>query len=299
MRENLLRKGLVLGIILLFVGVCFVPSINANFHTKSKNADMVEINIELFGINELIEHKVLLSKGDVLKVHNLIDGIEDKLEKSETIDENVELLNGFIMELDKYGVFPEGKSVNEIQGLVTERYQNSMFMKQLEGVCVKNKISSDIDENSLCSVSGNLHMPISINFISASCLATYGVWFLIVVLYEMFRDNFEGNYPIITDILFGLIDSLLLAIDVIFFPFLAVGLVALLIAQINPLQFFNVIYFENSSGYIETNGLNGEKIWEGNLTGSIIGFTGIKIWDISERESFFSGFALSVDIESV
>ncbi|MCK5112995.1 MAG: hypothetical protein KAQ84_05575, partial [Thermoplasmatales archaeon] len=49
-RNNLIKKGLAVAVILLFIGLAFTLSINANISKESLEDELVEITTELYGI---------------------------------------------------------------------------------------------------------------------------------------------------------------------------------------------------------------------------------------------------------
>ena len=50
MKHITYQKGITLAIILLFIGLAFTPSINANISKESLEDELVEITTELYGI---------------------------------------------------------------------------------------------------------------------------------------------------------------------------------------------------------------------------------------------------------
>ena len=49
-RNNLIKKGLAVAVILLFIGLAFTLSINANISKESLEDELVEITTEVYGI---------------------------------------------------------------------------------------------------------------------------------------------------------------------------------------------------------------------------------------------------------
>ncbi|GAH55890.1 unnamed protein product, partial [marine sediment metagenome] len=93
-----MKKLLVVGIIFLFLGLAFAPSINANISKASIESEMVEITTEICGFNGG-KHTVQLTKEEAEEVEQLIDDIERRLDKVETREEAVEIFNEAIVEL--------------------------------------------------------------------------------------------------------------------------------------------------------------------------------------------------------
>jgi hypothetical protein len=75
------KKCLAVGVILLFIGVAFAPSINADV----VDDELIEINIEFCGLGE--KQTVQLTQEDADEVERLFDDIEQRLSEVETMDE--------------------------------------------------------------------------------------------------------------------------------------------------------------------------------------------------------------------
>ena len=121
--NNLIQKGVAVAVILLFIGLAFAPSINANVSKSSIDNELVEITTEVCGLNGG-KHTVSLSKEDAIEVENLIGDIERRLDRVETREEAVEIFNEAVVELDKYGLLG-GLSVKQVQRLVNGRYMST------------------------------------------------------------------------------------------------------------------------------------------------------------------------------
>ena len=78
--NNLIKKGVVVAVILLFIGLAFAPSINANVSKASLDSELVEFTTEVCGLNGG-KHTVSLSKEDAVEVENLINDIERRLDE--------------------------------------------------------------------------------------------------------------------------------------------------------------------------------------------------------------------------
>lgn len=130
MSYNLLKKGLAIAIIFLFIGLALAPSINANV---TLDTELVEITTEICGIDGIESKIVKLTKQESIKLEQLIDNIKIRLDKAETREETIEIFNDAIIKLDKYGLLC-GLSVEQAQRLVVERWQNSKVFDLLENI---------------------------------------------------------------------------------------------------------------------------------------------------------------------
>ncbi|MCJ7697209.1 MAG: hypothetical protein MUO73_02640 [Thermoplasmata archaeon] len=122
-KYSLLRKGLAVGIILLFIGVAIAPSINFNVVKASNDNDLVEVTTQACGLPGLKPQTVKLTKQQASEVENLFDSIKTRLDNATSRGETISIFNDAVVELDKYGLLGD-LSVEKAQRLVTGRYQN-------------------------------------------------------------------------------------------------------------------------------------------------------------------------------
>jgi len=146
--NNLIKKGLVVAVIILFIGLAFAPSINANISKTSIDSELVEITVEVSGIDGVKPHTVSLTKEDADEVEK--DDIERRLDNVETREETVEIFNEAVVELDKYGLLG-GLSVKQVQRLVSKINLNLRFGKLVEEYFGSEKEENDTS-NRLCLV---------------------------------------------------------------------------------------------------------------------------------------------------
>jgi len=110
---NPIRKGVVIGVILLFIGLAFAPSINANMGKD----ELVEFTREVCGLNGG-KQTVKLTQQQADEVEGLFNSIREKLNATESREEAEDIFKDGVVELDKYGLLG-GLSVKQAQRLVT------------------------------------------------------------------------------------------------------------------------------------------------------------------------------------
>ena len=115
-RYNLIKKGIVVAVIFLFIGLAFAPSINANIN---KESNLVEITTEVCGIDGVKPHSVKLTTEEASKVGALFDSIKERLDGAESREETVEIFNEALLELNEYSLFYEKTSAEQVQSLIT------------------------------------------------------------------------------------------------------------------------------------------------------------------------------------
>ena len=282
-----MKKLLVVGVIVLFLGLACAPSINANV---SKESELVEITTEICGLDGGGKHTVQLTQEEAEEVDRLFENIGDKLNTTDSREGAEEIFNMAIVELDKYGLLG-GLSVKQAQRLVTGGYQDSRFMKLIERLYDRNQ--ADTDSNFLCLIVGQT----SETYISSLLL------------------NIISLGPIIVELLPGVFIGAVEGLELLLIFLWSISyLLVSVFDSIRPIYMGGQICFgwmDDTEGWVYTNGLNGIKNCSGKLKGKIhtltsvgtavVGFTGIRQLMYSEngRESFFLGFARRVKIEEV
>jgi len=255
-----MKKLLSVGVIVLFLGLAFAPSINANISKSSIDSELVEITTEVCGWDGE-KHTVSLSKEDALEVEQLIDDIERRLDEVETLEETVEIFNEAVVELDKYGLLG-GLSVKQAQRFVSGFNSNSRLVKFLDRL-FKREVGEQNDvDNYLCLVSTRV-------------IDAMGRWFLVsVVLW-----------------LIGIPDAIAEALICYFVykPFCLFEMIMAVSVLPEGLQTEILSYYS-----IGLKGIKRGGEWE-----AIMGFTGIKLTKLTEPwykewNQWYFGFALAI-----
>jgi hypothetical protein len=265
-----MKKLLVVGVIGIFLGLAYAPSINANV---SRDSELVEITTEICGLGGG-KHTVKLTKDETEEVEQLIDDIKRRLDEVETREETVEIFKEAIEELDKYKLLGR-MNINQVQKLITGQFQNMWKGEFLEKV----NIDSSIKGNFFCLLAGNTDFTIFNGILSTLFLALS----FLFLGFEVFILLWMGSYYFSN-----------------FFPLSAGHTISL------GVQGTQWTY--PAEGWVFTTGLTGVKNWEGNLIGDIrlgildefigvTGFTGIKIKNLNSNDVFYMGFALRAKIE--
>jgi len=317
MSYNLLKKSLVIAIILLFLGVAFAPSINANVPKE----EYVEITTEIYGINGIKPQTVKLTKEESIEIEQLIDNIKFRLDKAETKEEIIEIFKDSIIEFMKYGLLND-ISANELYNLVCYHDEYSIESGTLT-LFLKEEMDINKNTNIACLISGetdetNIRGLASI-LTAIISYSTFGTFYLVSELvFPKLNDFFENN-PIILSLLNRiknpiLTSLLLLALyPPILLPFELSGIISI------GRFVFNI--FEGSfeprpaKGWVSTYGLNGKRDWEGEFYGQeihpfipfgnigAIHFTGLKInldpfyLPVWTSKYFYLGKALYVHLD--
>jgi len=313
-----MKKLLVVGVIILFLGLACAPSINANV---SKESELVEITTKICGLGGG-KHTVQLTKEEAEEVVRLFGHIRDRLDRSETQEESIDIFHWAISQINEKGLLPKGMNVEEIQALMTDKLIKNDWGKLVEKSSEHNIQPIDDNENRNCLIAG--HTSFSL-FVSYSTIPRFILLFLLaqirffrfklmLYLMEKIHDLTNYSFPLLTFIYEKLHINIFL-LDMYLSLFLGLALPFLLPIDIRGIITFGFSFtdpwydttYRPSEGWIYTNGQNGIIKWNdtfyGHLEEELIGFyvgatgyTGIKIW--LPFNTFFLGFASKVKLDS-
>ena len=287
MRTSVVKNGLVLVVIFLFVGVAVQPSI-ADVSIESDNSELVEITIQICNGNGANDHTVMLTQEQAEELEKIINRTKTKLDAAETMEETSVIFNETVFSLYEFGVLPDGMSIEDAKRLVNGKEQNQRIANKLERWFSRNQEKKETVENFLCLIAGHTNKTYFTGPLSIPLIILYIIIAIIDVNIDM---------PLVLNL-----------------PFVFLYGLSFLTWQFNPLAFGHMISFGEvedgtpwfppisipAKGWIYTIGLNGIKNWN-SFIGRVLGFTGIKIC-LSLRTSiyqthFYLGAALMVDGE--
>jgi len=300
----MIKKGLAVAVILLFIGVAFTSSINASVIKD----ELVEFDVEFCGLGK--KHTVKLTQQEADEIDKLFDDIKEQLDTVETIEETEEIFKGAVVELDKYGLLGV-LSVSQAQRLVTGKYQESTEDKYMEK-------SLDENENRFCLITGNTNRNIFIDFVTFLYLGFGAICFLlylpILLLFESLPEEIKERFLEIFPN-FGILAQIL----IIYMPFFRNSVKPVYIGGVISFGYSWVelshalpVYYRPSEGWVKTNGLNGVKEWNGEIYGwlgnlfpvglqkdfkGVEGFTGLRFYNSSSN--YFLGYARHVKLDNI
>ena len=143
----MLKKGLAVAVILLFIGVAFAPSINSSVIKD----ELVEFDVELCGLGQ--RHTVSLTQQEAHKVELLFDDIQEQLNNVETREEAEEIFKDAVVELDNYGVLGDVSVMDAIELVNNPTYDDGVIYL-MEALSEKYPQIFQ-SGNYLCSVAGS------------------------------------------------------------------------------------------------------------------------------------------------
>ncbi len=290
-----MKKLISVTVILLFIGLSFAPSINANVSKE----ELVEFTTEVCGLNGG-KQTVKLTQQQADEVEALFDSIREQLNTTESREEAEEIFKNVVVELDKYGLLG-GLSIKQAQKLVVNGYQDSRTMKIPERIISKFQNNNS---NYFCLIVG----------------ATNGT-------------NFDSQLELLfgrMTVLLGLVGPIIFDKFPLYMFFIIGYFFMDFFDSFNPVAIASRINLGGekgggwnpefvefyANGWIVTTGLLGVKRYNGELIGTlplygsailcngfiykfnpgIIGFTGLQMYNSIRDKHFYLGSALATGI---
>ena len=267
MKDCWMKKGLVVSVIFLFIGVAIAPSINTSVVKASDDDDLVEVTTQACGIKGYGNTTVKLTREQYRNLEQYLVEFRARLNQTSTRDEAVPIFKEAVVELNKYGLLPKGMSVERALKVITGVYNNKNIMKVQETLLRSHLLTQEDMSNDFCLIAGQttntLIQPI-LNYFTQIPLLTIEV-IPIILLFVLFAAGWiiGGTDTIIFTILFGLL----------YIPF-TIPLVCYLLYMKYSCERQKILigadlYLFNSTGWVDTIGLTGKKSINGSLRGQI------------------------------
>jgi len=268
MQQNiLLKKGFVVSVVFLFIGVAFAPSFNFYIARAANDNDLVEVTTQACGIKGFGDTTVKLTRGQFAEVEKLFDDIEVKLKTVRTREEAIPIYTNAIMELNSYDLLPKRMSVEQVQKLVRERFLKGQGSSLFEELSHKNRLQ-EYHNNFCCLISGVVQ-----DGYAMGILYMIG---MILLLLSIFPSLFHIN-----TVIFGLIGL----------PLMVIGYITVNFFPLAIMQQVNIL-----SGNMTLFGLGGSTHFNEGL---LNGFSGIKITRMDTKEMYLLGFSLMVSYQEL
>jgi hypothetical protein len=300
MKTGLMKEGLVVAVILLFVGVAIVPTINFNVVKASNDNDLVEVTAQVCGIKGFGNTIVKLTKQQYQNLEQYLVDFRARLNQTTTRDEAVPIFKEAIVELNRYGLLPKGMSVEQVQKLVTRQNQNKKIEKFQEKLLPSHLLTQNNHIN-FSLIAGITDVTTIIGLLPTISISIG----LLILLYDPIQNDLLNR--IILSIIFFL---LLFGLIGYFLPGSLFSIITLgMWNQFPPPPYPPPITDKPSKGWVYSFGFNNTNKWKGPFYGNIftisiipftqlyvgiVGFTGIKI--VLPGLCFYLGSALSVNI---
>ena len=108
MKDTWVKKGLVVSVILLFIGVAVAPSINFNVVKAYNDNDLVEVTTQACGINGFGNTTVKLTRQQHQSLEQYLVEFRARLNKTTTREEVVPIFKGCYCGVGQVWVVAEG-----------------------------------------------------------------------------------------------------------------------------------------------------------------------------------------------
>jgi len=279
-----MKKLVVVGVILLFLGVTIAPTINFNVVKASTENEYVDVVSEACGMKGFGNATARLTRQQYEDLEMYLTDFSARLNQTTTKEDALLLFKEAVLELNKYGLLPRGMSVPQAQKLVTEAYrlqENSRLSNFFQHSL--NKMNNSNLDNAFCLVTG---------YLSDSLYLQVVLWTL---LWSLAYSNYYHLF-----------------LRELLFLFFSLTLPFIVFKQLFPVHLMTGITFRGQ-GHLNTYGLLGQKKWNGYLIGGfsrtygfnnpfgILGFTGFHIVSVSgwygPFNSYLIGSAVAVGVD--
>ncbi|HVQ00425.1 MAG TPA: hypothetical protein VMT57_02810 [Candidatus Thermoplasmatota archaeon] len=259
-----MKKCLAVGIILLFIGVAVTPSINSNVVKTSDDSNLVEVTSQACGIQGFGNTTAKLTKQQYQNLEQYLVDFKTRLNQTWTREEAIPIFKDAVVELNKYGLLPQGISVETAQKLIIGGLYPTKILNLLKKILLfQNKKIDTPDDvlNLFCLVYTHAIHVYEINFIT-----------LIASAFGAMYDKYNLK-------VFYLLNELVFEYS-----------------QIKPLKFMNEIGSISPAYYYYTIGLKGVQNGSDAFFRAY-GFSGIKIFlDYGTLEAVYFGYALEAKL---
>jgi hypothetical protein len=288
-------KIMVIGVILLFVGMTFAPTVAVRVVTASLDTDYVEVSTETCGIPGYRNTTVRLTNLQYHALEDYLTEFKTRLDQATTREEAVPIFIDAVAELHKYNLLPKGMSLLGAQSLIT---RNGLWTPLWEKQTSPSN-SSGLS-NQLCLIAGQ----------ATNCFVSNP---LTPVLQDfvLFLDQLFPYFIYLHQVLF------LFMLGILIGPY-CLNIMPLM-SRLTSLRGFALLAFgyysfygdtDAAKGWINTVGLQGLNEYTGEFYGQIpypkgnpivrlytgaVGFTGIRLY-LPDQSSHFMGTAVAVNI---
>lgn len=294
MKKGSIRKGFVIGIILLFVGMGIQPAF-AKMPVDSNNSELVEITVEIYEVDKTYNHTVMLTREQAEELDILIKNIETELDSADNSNEAKKIFKDKIVSLNELGLIPKSISLTEVQDLVIGEQQNQRILNIFERYYNKNEKILSNDSSILCLLAGKTINTVFIGPITfLFCLQAASVLARFLFFSGRIKDlNPDLYMPYYNLFRLRMVFWLALAGILNFLPLKIGAYIHYGWFQPGP---FGGSWPIPAEGWINTYDSSGKKEWSGDFYGEVFGFTGIKIIT-GFLDFYYFGAALWVKID--
>jgi hypothetical protein len=122
MRTFCVKNGLVVGVILSFIGVAVHPAM-ADISVVSDDSELVEITVQFYEINKTYNHTLMLTQQQAEELELLINNTKTVLDAADNSEETETIFKDTVSSLNELNLLTNGMNVEKVQRLVTGKEQ--------------------------------------------------------------------------------------------------------------------------------------------------------------------------------
>jgi hypothetical protein len=259
----MIRKYLVVGIILLFIGVSFASSINSTIINTDQDNDIVDVSIQACGMKGFGTSTVTLTRQQYTDVEKIFDEFQLQLKTVNTRQEALTIYTTALRSLHPYGLLPDGVNVEQAQSVLVDGCAKERGLRIFKNFSPETS-TQKIQHNICCLVAGVVQDGDAIGLIGM-------IGMILQMIAIMTRIAF-----------FALIGNILLLLSEIIVTVVPVALMQ------------GITLFEADLYSVGLLGFKHHTLPYNSGTGKIYGFNGIKLTNIQTGEIRLLGFAAAV-----
>jgi hypothetical protein len=147
MVNGMFKKGLVVGIIILFISVSVAPSINANIGRSPVMSKFVETSVRIHRDNGITSYTLRLTENELEEVDRIFDNLKVRFDSAESDEEIDEIYDDAVESLYELGLFPKDMTVEEAKQFIKGKSRKSSVKIPVGNL-------ETVNENWNCQIAG-------------------------------------------------------------------------------------------------------------------------------------------------
>jgi len=157
MKDNWIKKSVVVSVILLFIGVTTAPSINVSVVKASDDNELVEVTTQVCGIKGDNNHTVQLTKQQAREIKTVFDDLKNRMSTAGSMEETQWIFNDTLTSMSRYNLLPNGMNIEQAKRLVSSTVHNQKIISFLQKISTKFLADAKAGtiQNSFCLIAGN------------------------------------------------------------------------------------------------------------------------------------------------
>jgi hypothetical protein len=122
-----MKRLLVVGVILLFLGITIAPTINFSTVKASQETEYIEVSSQACGVEGFENTTVKLTRQQYSNLEQYIEDFRDKLNQTKTREEAIPVYTDAVVVLNEYGLLPKGMNIQQARKLILSTLESWVF----------------------------------------------------------------------------------------------------------------------------------------------------------------------------